>query len=146
MGLVGSRYYTSHLNQTEIDNILLYLNFDMVSRGYFGVMDGDGSTHGIAGPPGSGVIEELFVEDLTARGLQVTPTAPNGGSDYVSFMDELKKPVGGLHTGTDAAQDPCYHRACDTYDNANSTTLTINAKVLPPSFALPTGGFYRRGH
>lgn len=101
----------------------------MVSKGYFGVFDGDGSTHGLSGAPGSEVIEKLFVDHLTSKGLTVTPAIFTGGSDYASFMDTLHKPVGGLHTGTGVAQDPCYHQACDTYDNPNSTVLTYNAKV-----------------
>lgn len=71
----------------------------MVSRGYFGVFDGDGSTHGLAGAPGSEVIEKLFVDHLTGKGITVTPAVFTGGSDYASFMDTLHKPVGGLHTG-----------------------------------------------
>ncbi|KAK0654262.1 Leucine aminopeptidase 2 [Lasiodiplodia hormozganensis] len=129
-GLVGSRFYTSSIaNTSEADDILLYLNFDMVSRGYYGVFDGDGSTHGLAGAPGSDVIEKLFVDHLAGQGLNVTPAVFTGGSDYASFMETLGKPVGGLHTGTGVDQDPCYHQACDTYNNSNPTTLTINAKA-----------------
>lgn len=121
---------TRQINNTaEADNLLLYLNFDMVSRGYFGVFDGDGSTHGLAGAPGSDVIEKLFVDHLTSKGVNVTAAVFTGGSDYASFMSTLNKPVGGLHTGTGVAQDPCYHQACDTYNNSNPTTLTINAKA-----------------
>jgi Zn-dependent M28 family amino/carboxypeptidase len=39
-GLLGSNHYTSKLkanNITEADNILAYLNFDMIARGYFGI-------------------------------------------------------------------------------------------------------------
>ena len=128
-GLLGSKYYTSHLNQTEVTKILLYLNFDMVSRGYFGVFDGDGSTHGLAAPPGSDVIERLFVDDLTSKGITVTPVPFTGSSDYASFMDTLKKPIGGLHTGAGPAEDPCYHQACDDCINPKSTVLTVNAKA-----------------
>lgn len=128
-GKVGSNYYTANLPQDDIDNLLAYLNFDMVSRGYFGVFDGDGSTHGLAGPAGSDVIEKIFVDDLTAKGINVTAAAFTGGSDYASFMDVLKKPIGGLHTGTGIDQDDCYHQECDDYDNANPETLTINAKA-----------------
>ncbi|KAF2454524.1 hypothetical protein BDY21DRAFT_387602 [Lineolata rhizophorae] len=128
-GLVGSTFYTDNLNTTQADKILAYLNFDMVSRGYFGVFDGDGSTHGLVGPPGSGVIEELFVEDLTSKGIEVTPAEFSGGSDYATFMENLEIAVGGLHTGTGIEQDPCYHQPCDTYDNVNATVLTINAKA-----------------
>ncbi|KAG0642733.1 hypothetical protein HOY80DRAFT_948952 [Tuber brumale] len=135
-GLIGSKYYTSHLSKTEVDKILLYLNFDMVSKGYFGVFDGDGSTHGVVAPPGSEVIEKLFVDDLTRKGITVTPVAFTGTSDYASFMDTLKKPIGGLHTGTGVEQDPCYHQACDDYTNPNSTVLTINSKAAAHVLAV----------
>lgn len=127
-GLLGSKYYTANLNTSEANNILAYLNFDMVSRGYFGVFDGDGSTHGLAAPPGSEFIEKTFVEDMTKKGINVTAARFTGGSDYQSFFN-IGKPVGGLHTGTGVEQDPCYHQACDTIENPNATTLTVNAKV-----------------
>ncbi|RVD84205.1 uncharacterized protein DFL_005967 [Arthrobotrys flagrans] len=129
LGLVGSRYYTSNLSKAEANSILLYLNFDMVSRGYYGVFDGDGKTHGLAGPPGSDVIEKLFIDHLVAKGIPVTAAVFTGGSDYASFMSTLKKPVGGMHSGTGVAQDPCYHRRCDNYSNANGTHLEVIAKA-----------------
>lgn len=128
-GLVGSRYYVNNLPGGEAAGILAYLNFDMVSRGYFGVFDGDGSTHGAAAPPGSGAIEQLFAEHFASRGLAVTPAQFTNGSDYASFWQVLGKPVGGLHTGTGSAQDPCYHAPCDNINNPNITTLTINVQV-----------------
>ncbi|PVI06572.1 leupeptin-inactivating enzyme 1 precursor [Periconia macrospinosa] len=127
-GLKGSLYYVANLNTTALDNILVYLNFDMVSKGYFGVFDGDGSTHGLAGPPGSDVVEKLFVDDHVSKGVNVTAAVFTGGSDYRSFMD-AGKPVGGLHTGTGVAQDPCYHQSCDTIENPEPATLTVNAKA-----------------
>lgn len=128
-GLVGSKFYVSKMTTKEIDNLLTYLNFDMISRGYLGVFDGDGSNTTTKGPPGSEVIEKLFVDHFVKEGLRVTPATFTGGSDYAPFMDILKKPVGGLHTGTGINEDDCYHQACDTYSNANSTLLTINAKA-----------------
>lgn len=130
-GLVGSKAYVSRVlaNSSEADALLVYLNFDMVSRGYFGVFDGDGSAYGVAGAEGSGVVERLFGGVLEGWGLQVTEAAFTGGSDYAAFMEVLGKPVGGLHTGTGVEQDPCYHQECDTYGNANATVLTYNAKV-----------------
>lgn len=127
-GLLGSKYYTQNLKPEEADNILAYLNFDMVGRGYFGVFDGDGNVYNLTGPAGSDVIEKIFVEDMTKKGVNVTAARFTGGSDYQSFMN-IGKPVGGLHTGTGVEQDPCYHQECDTYDNPNPETLTINAKV-----------------
>lgn len=67
----------------------------MVSRGYYGVFDGDGSNTSPRGPPGSEVIEKLFVDDFVSKGYTVTPAVFSGGSDYAPFMDVLKKPVGG---------------------------------------------------
>jgi hypothetical protein len=138
-GLVGSTYYTDTISAADADAILLYLNFDMVSRGYFGVFDGDGSTHNLTGAPGSDVIEALFVEHLESQGIEVTPAVFTGGSDYATFMSTLDKPVGGLHTGTGVAQDPCYHQECDTYENANSTVLTVNARAAAHVLATLAG-------
>ena len=128
-GLLGSNYYVNHVSQEESASILAYLNFDMVSRGYFGVFDGDGSTHGVAAPPGSDAIEQLFADDFASKGLLVTPVRFTNGSDYASFWKVLNKPIGGLDTGTGAEQDPCYHSPCDNINNPNITTLTINARV-----------------
>ncbi|POS79188.1 hypothetical protein DHEL01_v202411 [Diaporthe helianthi] len=128
-GLLGSRYYVDNLPAEESARILAYLNFDMVSKGYFGVFDGDGSTHGAAAPPGSDAIEQLFVDDFTSKGLVVTPAEFTNGSDYASFWQVLNKPVGGLHTGTEYEQDPCYHAPCDDIRNPNITMLTINTKA-----------------
>lgn len=129
-GLVGSRYYTANINNTrEADNLLAYLNFDMVSRGYWGVFDGDGSTHGLAGAPGSDAIEKLFVDYLESQGKTVRPAVFTGGSDYASFMTTLNKPVGGLHTGTGVTEDDCYHQACDVFGNFNEEQITVNAKA-----------------
>ncbi|KAK0614959.1 aminopeptidase Y [Bombardia bombarda] len=128
-GLLGSRYYCSNLEATEADKLLAYLNFDMVSKGYFGVGDTDGSSYGSVAPPGSEVIERLFVEHFESQGITVMPAIITNGSDYASFWQVLNKPFGYLHTGTGVAQDPCYHQACDTIDNPDPEMLTINAKA-----------------
>ncbi|KAK2615953.1 hypothetical protein N8I77_002674 [Diaporthe amygdali] len=128
-GLLGSKYYVNNLSPEESADILAYLNFDMVSKGYFGVFDGDGSTHGVTAPPGSGAIEQLFVADFVSKGLPVTPASFTNGSDYASFWKVLNKPIGGLHTGTGVEQDPCYHAPCDGINNPNITTLTINTRA-----------------
>jgi hypothetical protein len=100
-----------------------------VSRGYFGVFDGDGSTHGLAGAEGSGTIEAIHTENLEREeNVNVTSAVFTGGSDYASFMSQ-GIPIGGLHTGTGVEQDDCYHQQCDGYANANATVLTKNAKA-----------------
>jgi len=128
-GLWGSRFYVRNLTEEAVDDLLLYLNFDMVSRGYYGVFDGTGEVAGPGGPPGSDVIENLFVEHLTGEGFETTPVGLTGGTDYVPFLQEISKPVGGLFTGTGAAQDACYHQACDNITNPVPETIYNNAKA-----------------
>lgn len=128
-GLIGSRYYVNNLGAAESASILAYLNFDMVSRGYYGVFDGDGASYGVAAPPGSDVIQDLFTEEFVAKGINVTAARFTNGSDYASFWQVLNKPIGGLHTGTGYAQDPCYHDVCDNINNPDVDQLTVNAKA-----------------
>ncbi|KAF5661961.1 aminopeptidase Y precursor vacuolar [Fusarium circinatum] len=128
-GLVGSRYYVNNLKTTDVDNLLAYLNFDMVSRGFFGVFDGTGEKVGPGGPPGSDAIEDLFREFFEKEKIEVTPIGLTGGTDYVAFREVIKKPVGGLFTGTGLEQDACYHQACDNITNPVPETLHINAKA-----------------
>jgi Zn-dependent M28 family amino/carboxypeptidase len=132
-GLLGSKHYCSTLKAREANRILAYLNFDMVGKGYFGVSDGDGSSHGSVAPPGSEVIESIYLEHFEKNGITVTPTVLTNGSDYASFWGLLNKPFGFLHTGTGVEQDPCYHQACDTIENPDPETLTTNARVSLPS-------------
>jgi len=128
-GLLGSEHYCSTLEVKEINNLLAYLNFDMVSRGYFGVSDNDGSAHGSVAPAGSEVIQKIYLEHFASKGLETTPTILTNGSDYASFWQILNKPFGFLHTGTGTEQDDCYHQACDTLSNPDPKIITANAKA-----------------
>ncbi|KAF5699745.1 aminopeptidase vacuolar [Fusarium globosum] len=126
-GLLGSKHYTSKLSANDIKNLLVYLNFDMVSKGFFGVADADGSSYGCKAPEGSEAIEKILAEYFTIKGIEATPVALTNGSDYAPFWQHLGKPFGFLHTGTAVEQDPCYHKSCDSIENVDSKTLTINA-------------------
>jgi hypothetical protein len=128
-GLLGSKHYTSTLEVAEANNILAYLNYDMVSKGYYGVSDNDGSAHGSVAPKGSEVIQHIYLDYFASKGLETTPAILTNGSDYASFWQYLNKPFGFLNTGTGVEQDPCYHQECDTIDNPNPETITNNAKV-----------------
>jgi Zn-dependent M28 family amino/carboxypeptidase len=98
-GLLGSKYYCSNLAAKEVNNLLVYLNYDMVAKGFFGVADTDGSSHGVRAPAGSEVTEKLFVDYFKSKGLEVTPASLTNGSDYAPFWQILNKPFGFLHTG-----------------------------------------------
>jgi Zn-dependent M28 family amino/carboxypeptidase len=131
IGLVGSTKYVDGLTQDGKDDILAMLNFDMIGSPNFArlVYDGDG-TIGPEGPPGSGFIEDVFVDYFASQGLFNEPTAFDGRSDYGPFIADGIA-AGGLFTGAEvpktAAQvaqyggiagaqlDPCYHAACDTF-------------------------------
>jgi aminopeptidase Y len=158
--LVGSTYYVNNLPQAERDKIALYLNFDMVgSPNYvFMIYDGDDSD-GVgapAGPPGSAQIEKTFEGFYAARNLPFKGTDFTGRSDYGPFI-AIGIPSGGLFTGAEgiktpeeagiwggtagAQYDPCYHQACDTFANNNTTALDTNSDAIAHavlSYAMST--------
>jgi Zn-dependent M28 family amino/carboxypeptidase len=139
-GLVGSAYYVSQLTARETKDIAVMLNYDMVGSpnpGWF-VYDGDASDTASTGSTGSGVVEDVFVDYFASIGRATEPTAFDGRSDYDAFV-AAGIPAGGLFTGAEdimtaeqaakwggtagLAFDPCYHAACDTYENVDLTAL-----------------------
>ncbi len=140
VGLLGSEHYVENLTDTQLTKIFANLNFDMVGSPNFVrfVYDGDGSATGTAGPPGSAEIETIFNQYYAGQGLPVEATAFNGRSDYGPFI-AVGIPAGGLFSGAEGiktpaqaavyggtagvAFDPCYHQACDTINNVNTTAL-----------------------
>jgi Zn-dependent M28 family amino/carboxypeptidase len=147
--LVGSTYYVNNLSDDELNRISLYLNFDMIGspNHVFFVYDGDDSDAVGAGPgpAGSAQIEELFEAFYTSRALPFKGTDFSGRSDYGPFI-AVGIPSGGLFTGAEGIKtaeevalwggtagqqyDPCYHAACDTYDNVNLVALDVNADAV----------------
>jgi Zn-dependent M28 family amino/carboxypeptidase len=148
-GLVGSTAYVSGLSQAELGKIGLYLNFDMVGspNHVFFVYDGDNSD-GVgapAGPGGSAAIEKTFERYYSSFGIPFKGTDFSGRSDYGPFI-VAGIPSGGLFTGAEGvktaeeaaiwggtagmAYDPCYHQACDTYNNNNDYALSVNSDAI----------------
>ncbi|HMQ35143.1 MAG TPA: M28 family metallopeptidase, partial [Chloroflexaceae bacterium] len=148
-GLVGSIYYVNNLSQAERDKITLYLNFDMVGspNHVFFIYDGDDSD-GVGagpGPAGSAEIEKVFEAFFNSVGEPFKGTDFSGRSDYGPFIAN-GIPSGGLFTGAEGiktveeaaiwggtagiAYDPCYHQACDTYDNNNDHALDVNSDAI----------------
>ncbi len=151
-GLVGSTAWVNDRTPAELQEIALYLNFDMIAspNHVFFVYDGDDSD-GVgapAGPEGSGAIETFFESFYAARGLPFKGTDFSGRSDYGPFV-AVGIPAGGLFTGAEGiktpeeaatwggtagdAYDPCYHLACDTFDNVNLFALDVNADAVAAS-------------
>lgn len=139
-GLLGSQYYVDNLSKRDIKNIAVNLNFDMIGSPNFVrfVYDGDGSATATAGPNGSANVERVFLDYFAGQGLPTEPTAFDGRSDYGPFI-AVGIPAGGLFTGAEGIKtpeqaavyggsagdqyDPCYHLACDTFDNISLQAL-----------------------
>jgi hypothetical protein len=87
-GLLGSERYVENLSDEELQAIWANLNFDMLgSPNYVRfIYDGDGSATDPAGPPGSGQIEQVFLDYFAGQGLATEPTPFSGRSDYGPFI------------------------------------------------------------
>jgi Zn-dependent M28 family amino/carboxypeptidase len=148
-GLVGSTYYVNNLTQAELEQITLYLNFDMVGspNHVFFIYDGDDSD-GVGagpGPEGSAQIEKVFESYFNMVNQPFKGTDFSGRSDYGPFI-ATGIPSGGLFTGAEGIKtadeaalwggtagqpyDPCYHLACDTYANNNDHALHVNSDAI----------------
>ncbi len=144
-GLLGSDAYVDSLSQAERDQIMAMINFDMIgSPNYVRfIYDGDNSAFPVgpgaaAGPPGSAFIESLFTDYFSSVGLASDETPFSGRSDYGPFI-AVGIPAGSLFTGAEGVKtaeqqaiyggtagiqyDPCYHLACDTFDNTSDPGL-----------------------
>ncbi len=138
--LDGSTRYVEALNDAERQQIMMYVNLDMVASpnaGYF-VQGGKGRKSASAGPPGSARIAEVLVEQFAAAGVAAETATFDGESDYAAFLD-AGIPSGGVLAGDEnkaserqaekwggragEAFDSCYHRACDRVENINGTAL-----------------------
>lgn len=152
-GLVSSFDYVVGLSPEEIDSIAAYLNFDVIaSPNYvFGVLDGDNSDGLNIGdtPPGSEVIEAAFAHYYDSVGEPYRGTPMDTSSAHVYFR-QRGVPSGGVFTGSFVTKtadeaavwggtagdqyDPCYHLACDTFDNISLKALEVNADAA--AFAI----------
>ena len=154
-GLVGSTNYVNGLSQAEKDRIALYLNFDMIGSPNYIQMVYDSDESGFEAPvpvpPGSIAIEDLFESFYTLSDEPYDDAEFSGRSDYQAFINNGIA-AGGLFTGAEvpktaeqqtiwggtagAQYDPCYHAACDTYNNVNLHALEINSDAV--AFAVLT--------
>jgi Zn-dependent M28 family amino/carboxypeptidase len=139
-GLLGARHYVGSLTPEERSAITLNLNFDMIasSNGVRFVMDGDGSTFGVAGPGRSAEVEQVFLDYFESQGLATVPRPLDGRSDWLAFT-ERGIGAGSLSTGSDQVKTeeqaeifggtpgvimhPCYHTPCDRVDSVHRTFL-----------------------
>ncbi len=129
LGLLGSTHYVESLEGGEIDDVAVYLNFDMVGSPNF-----IREVYDARGEP-----ESVFTDYFAKKGIEVDVSSGlEGRSDHGPFADE-GIPTGGLFTGAEgikseaeaaafggeagAPHDPCYHQACDDIDNLDKEAL-----------------------
>jgi Zn-dependent M28 family amino/carboxypeptidase len=142
-GLLGSALWVREAcpdpesNCDELNNVALYLNFDMIGSPNFVRFVYDAETDPPQ-PPGSEVIEQLWRDYFADQALPVEEVEIGGRSDHFAFAF-YGVPVGGLFTGAEVLKTPaqaaiyggavgepydlCYHLACDTYDNISLEAL-----------------------
>ncbi|HWJ65942.1 MAG TPA: M28 family peptidase [Nocardioides sp.] len=155
LGLLGSEHYVADLEANspdELDDIALYLNFDMVGSPNYAlfVYDGDNSRYGVdegaaIGPEGSAHIEQTFHDYFAGQGLPSAETPFSGRSDYGPFIG-VGIPSGGLFTGAEGvktteeaalfggeagvAYDVCYHAPCDSLANVSEAAIDANSDAM----------------
>jgi Zn-dependent M28 family amino/carboxypeptidase len=159
LGVLGSADYVASLDENQLEDIALYLNFDMLGSpnpGYF-TYDGDQSappdpnTGAPRVPEGSAGIERALTAYLDKAGKPAQDTGFDGRSDYSPFT-QAGVPAGGLFSGAEEQMskeeaelwggeagrpfDPNYHKNTDTYPNIDRTALEINGGGVAYSVGL----------
>jgi hypothetical protein len=133
---VGSSFYVSQLSYAERQEILVYLNAEMIASPNYAmyVMQGDG------------VVTAPFEAYFRGHGIDYEYASTGAvGSDHQPFQ-AAGIPVGGLHCGSigiktpgqrqryagQAGQlyDPGYHQAGDTVHNISREALDCNTRAL----------------
>lgn len=144
-GLEGSSQYLRGLRPEELDDLALYLNFDMLGSpnpGYF-TYDGDQSAQATDAKPvpeGSAGIERTLAGYLNLAGVRPADMPLSANTDYGPFLN-AGVPIGGATTGSSqrktevqarlwggragVAFDPNYHTARDTIDNVDAQALSV---------------------
>ncbi|MFI6577227.1 M20/M25/M40 family metallo-hydrolase [Nocardiopsis sp. NPDC050513] len=141
-GLIGSTRYVEGLSENELDDIALYLNFDMIGSDNYArfILDGGGELpDSESAPSGSGAIAAVLEEYFDSQDQVSEPGVLSGRTDYRPFS-VAGVPVGGLFSGADGVKteeqvewyggtagetyDPYYHTAEDTMEHVNSDSLS----------------------
>lgn len=156
-GLDGSTAYVRGLDGDQLNDIALYLNFDMLGSpnpGYF-TYDGDQSAATTPSgdvPAGSAGIERTLAAYLNEAGVRPADMPLGRATDYNPFRN-AGVPIGGATTGASqrktelqarlwggragVAFDPNYHTPRDRIDNVDRHALSI----MGPAVAFAVGTY-----
>jgi aminopeptidase S len=146
----GSQAFVEALEPDQLAEIRAYLNFDMLGSPNAVVFVYDEPE----AAPGSVALTNVFSGFFAARGIAWDPIDLDGDSDHGPFI-AAGIPTGGLFSGgiepvTDAQAarhgstagepaDPCSHRACDTIDNVDISTLLLMTDAISYALAVLSG-------
>ncbi|OBK22566.1 peptidase M28 [Mycobacterium asiaticum] len=158
-GVNGSMDYVFGLDNAALNDIALYLNFDMLGSPNPGFFTDDGDQSGPAGPgvasadvpEGSAGIERTLAGYLNLAGKRPADMPLNTRTDYHPFL-VAGIPVGGMNTGASqtkttvqsrlwggqagAAFDPNYQSPRDTVEAINRDALAVMGSGV--AFAVGT--------
>lgn len=150
-GLEGVTKYVASLDRPALDDVALYLDFDMLgstNAGYF-TYDGDGSsqtgTPAVPVPEGSAGIERTLAGYLNLAGVRPADMPLSQAGNYSAFQ-AAGIPVGGVTTGSNQRKteaqariwggragqpfDPNYRTLRDTLENVDRETLAVTAPAV----------------
>jgi aminopeptidase S len=154
--MAGSRHYVETLPRRDREDILLYLNVDMIASpnaGYF-VMGGKGKGRAKSGPHGSARAGGVLVEQLAAGGVVAKTLAFDDESDYGPFVAagipaaavlsgdrQTKSRKHARRWGGRAGErfDPNYHTPRDRLDTLDRTALDRFTRALGGTVAYYAG-------
>ncbi|MGZ6779899.1 MAG: M28 family peptidase, partial [Mycobacterium sp.] len=158
--LAGSTKYVQGLDRDQLNDIALYLNFDMLGSPNAGFFTYDGDQSGQANPNvpadtvplGSAGIERTLAGYLNLAGTRPADMPLGKASDYSPFLD-AGVPIGGATTGAaqpktalqarlwggtaGVAFDRNYHLPGDTVDNVDRDALAVTG----PAVAFSVGTY-----
>jgi Zn-dependent M28 family amino/carboxypeptidase len=158
-GLQGSTKYVASLGPDGLDDLALYLDFDLlgsVNAGYF-TYDGDQSGQpnpdvpAAKVPAGSAGVERTLAGYLNLAGVRPADMPLGLASDYSAFL-RAGIPIGGITTGSTQRKtatqarlwggragvpfDPNFQTPADTIANVDRATLAITGPAV--AFAVGT--------
>jgi Zn-dependent M28 family amino/carboxypeptidase len=158
--LAGSTNYVRSLTNDQLNDIALYLNFDMLGAPNAGFFTYDGDQSGTPNPDvpaesvpiGSAGIERTLAGYLNLAGIRPADMPLGKASDYSPFLD-AGVPIGGTTTGAaqrktelqarlwggmaGVAFDRNYHLPGDDIGNVNRDALA----VMGPAVAFAVGTY-----
>lgn len=158
-GLAGSTRYVQGLTRNQLNDIALYLNFELLASPNAGFFTYDGDQSGQANPDlpssdvpeGSEGIERTLGGFVNLAGKRPADMPLGYAADYSPFLT-AGVPIGGLTTGSTGKKtevqarlwggeagvvfDPTYHTARDSVDAVNRAALAIMGNAA--AFAVGT--------